>query len=326
MKRFKNILCIVNTDTQDTTAVEHAVKLAERNQASLTVVEVIDEVPPNTTLFERTMSSIDLQAEIIAEHQNRLQTLVSPYSQKIDMKTKVLTGILFLEVIYEILRNGHDLVFKTTDSGELLNRVFGSDDMHLLRKCPCPVWLVKPESPKAYQNILAAVDVDDDHPSEELHTRHLLNQHILQMASSLALSECADLHIVHAWQALLEGALRGAFLARPEEEVASYVEEVRQQHIQNMNALMSETIDKLGQDALEYIKPKKHLLKGDPRKIIPAFAEEIKADLVVMGTVARTGLSGFFMGNTAETILNQLDCSVLAIKPAGFVTPVTLED
>jgi nucleotide-binding universal stress UspA family protein len=44
-----------------------------------------------------------------------------------------------------------------------------------------------------------------------------------------------------------------------------------------------------------------------------------------MGTVARTGISGFFMGNTAETILNQLDCSVLAVKPQGFVTPVTLD-
>ena len=326
MKRFKNILCIVNTDMQDTAAVEQAVKLAEINQASLTIVDVIDEVPPNTTLFERTMSSIDLQAEIIAEHNDRLQTLVLPYCKKNDIKTKVLTGILFLEVIYEVLRNEHDLVFKTTDSGELLNRVFGSDDMHLLRKCPCPVWLVKPDSPKTYQNILAAVDVDDDHPSEELHTRHLLNQQILQLASSLALSEGADLHIVHAWQAMLEGALRGAFIARPEEEVASYVEEVKQQHIQNMDALMSETIETLGQDTLEYIKPKNHLLKGDPRKTIPALTKEIKADLVVMGTVARTGLSGFFMGNTAETILNQLNCSVLAIKPPGFVTPVTLDD
>ena len=326
MKRFKNILCIVNTDMQDTAAVEQAVKLAERNQASLTVVDVIDEVPPNTTLFERTMSSIDLQAQIIAEHNDRLQTLVLPYCKKNDIKTKVLTGILFLEVIYEVLRNEHDLVLKTTDSGELLNRVFGSDDMHLLRKCPCPVWLVKPESPKAYRKILAAVDVDDDHPSEELHTRHLLNQQILQLASSLALSEGADLHIVHAWQAMLEGALRGAFIARPEEEVASYVEEVKQQHIKNMDALMSETIDTLGQDTLEYIKPKNHLLKGDPRKTIPALTKEIKADLVVMGTVARTGLSGFFMGNTAETILNQLNCSVLAIKPSGFVTPVSLDD
>ena len=326
MERFKNILCVVNTDMQNNVAMEHATKLAEKNQVGLTVVEVIDEIAPNTTLYERTMSPIDLQAEMIAEHQNLLQELVSPWKQNIEIKIKVLTGILFLEVIHEVIRNGHDLVFKTAESGVLLNRVFGSDDMHLLRKCPCPVWLVKPESPKTYQTILAAVDVNVDYPSEELHTRHLLNHQILEMASSLALSECAELHIIHAWVAIYEGMMRGAFMARPEEEVASYIEEVKQQHVQNMNLLMSESIDNLGQDVLEYIKPKKHLIKGDPRKKIPAFAEEIKADLVVMGTVARTGLSGFFMGNTAETILNQLNCSVLAIKPQEFVTPVTLDD
>ena len=322
MKRFKNILCIVNTDMQNTIAVEHAVKLAVKNQASLTVVEVIDEIPPDTTLFERTMSSIDLQAEIIAAHQNRLQELVSPWGQKVEIKTKVLTGILFLEVIYEVLRNRHELVFKTAESGVFLNRIFGSDDMHLLRKCPCPVWLVKPESPKAYQTILAAVDVDDDYPPDELNTRHLLIQQILKMASSLAISECAELHIIHAWLAKYEGAMRGAFIARPEEEVASYVKSVKLRHALNLD----EKIDKLEKDILGRIKPKKHLIKGDPRREIPAFAKEIKADLVVMGTVARTGLSGFFMGNTAETILNQLDCSVLAIKPPGFVTPVTLDD
>ena len=322
MKRFKNILCIVNTDMQNTIAVEYAVKLAVKNHASLTVVEVIDEIPPDTTLFERTMSSIDLQAEIISEHQNRLQELVSSLDHKTKIKTKVLTGILFLEVIYEVLRNRHDLVFKTAESGVFLNRVFGSDDMHLLRKCPCPVWLVKPESPKAYQTILAAVDVDDDYPPDELNTRHLLIQQILKMASSLAISECAELHIIHAWLAKYEGAMRGAFIARPEEEVASYVKSVKLRHALNLD----EKIDKLEKDILGRIKPKKHLIKGDPRREIPAFAKEIKADLVVMGTVARTGLSGFFMGNTAETILNQLDCSVLAIKPPGFVTPVTLDD
>ncbi|MCG6938937.1 MAG: universal stress protein [Gammaproteobacteria bacterium] len=326
MQRFKNILCVVNTDMQNNVAVEHAVKLAEKNQVGLTVVEVIDKIVPNTTLYERIMSPVDLQAEMISEHQNRLQELISPWEKNIEIKTRVLTGILFLEVIHEVLRNGHDLLFKTADSGVLLNRVFGSDDMHLLRKCPCPVWLVKPESPKTYQMILAAVDVNDDYPSEELNTRHSLNHQILEIASSLALSECANLHIVHAWRAIGEGTMRGAFMARPEEEVASYIEEVKQQHVQNMKELMSETIDKLGQEAQDYIKPKKNLIKGDPRKIIPAFAEEIKADLIVMGTVARTGLSGFFMGNTAETILNQINCSVLAIKPPGFVTPVTLDD
>jgi nucleotide-binding universal stress UspA family protein len=67
-----------------------------------------------------------------------------------------------------------------------------------------------------------------------------------------------------------------------------------------------------------------HFLEGDAYEIIPRLAEEKKIDLVIMGTIARTGLPGFFMGNTAESILNQLKCSVLAIKPEGFVSPVTI--
>jgi nucleotide-binding universal stress UspA family protein len=45
-----------------------------------------------------------------------------------------------------------------------------------------------------------------------------------------------------------------------------------------------------------------------------------------MGTVARTGISGFFIGNTAEDVLNQVNCSVMAVKPEGFVTPVKLDE
>ena len=56
---------------------------------------------------------------------------------------------------------------------------------------------------------------------------------------------------------------------------------------------------------------------------MPALANEIGAELIVMGTVGRTGIPGFFIGNTAETILNQIDCSVLTVKPHGFVSPVT---
>jgi nucleotide-binding universal stress UspA family protein len=45
-----------------------------------------------------------------------------------------------------------------------------------------------------------------------------------------------------------------------------------------------------------------------------------------MGTVARIGIPGLLIGNTAETILDQLDCSVLAVKPPGFVSPVALDE
>ena len=103
MQRFKNILCVVNTKLNDTSALEHAAKLAANNQASLTVVEVIDEIPPNTTLLERTLSPVDLQEKIVMEHQKKLEEIVLPWSKKIEIKSKLLTGTLFLEVIYEVL-------------------------------------------------------------------------------------------------------------------------------------------------------------------------------------------------------------------------------
>lgn len=326
MQRFKDIVCVAAPDSVSRTALERATVLADNNQARLTVVEVINKIPPDIKLPDRVLSSEYLQANIVAEHRKGLLELAAPWSRNIEIQTRVLIGIPFLEIISEVLRNGRDLVIKTAESGGLLDRVFGSDDMHLLRKCPCPVWLVKSKSSKAYHRILAAVDVDDDYPPEELNTRHLLNLQILEMASSLALSEFAELHIVHAWEAIGERAMRRAFVGTPEEKIVAYVEEVRQQHKQSLNVLTDEAISKPGQSAMEYLNPQTHLLKGSPRKEIPAFADEIEADLVVMGTVARTGISGFFMGNTAETILNRLDCSVLAVKPSGFVTPVILEN
>ena len=145
------------------------------------------------------------------------------------------------------------------------------------------------------------------------------------MAISLALSEFAELHIVHVWEAVGESAMRGMFMHAPEEKIHAYVEQVQHEHAKLLQALINDVTNNLGQDALNYLKPNKHLVKGWARQEIPVLANEIDADLVVMGTVGRTGIPGFIMGNTAETILNQIDCSVLAIKPPGFQTPVTIE-
>jgi universal stress protein E len=324
MQTFKDILYVATPASTDHAAIERAVKLAENNQARLTVVEVIDQMPRLTKLIDKIQLLEDFQAKSLGKHQQRLEKLVAPWDNNKKIQTKVLIGIPFVEIIREILRHGHDLVIKTAESGGLMDRVFGSNDMYLLRECPCPVWLVKSESPAAIHQILAAVDIDEYYPPEELNTRHQLNLQILEKATSLALTEFSKLHVVHVWEAIAENTLRGAFLDMSEDKIIAYIEGVQQQHTKNMSILMDKSANKLGQEALEYLKPRTRLLKGHPRKVIPVFAKEIEADLVVMGTVARTGISGFFMGNTAETILNQLDCSVLAVKPPGFKTPVTL--
>jgi len=322
MNRFNNILCVVEPGEAYKPALERAVSLAENNQASLTVVNVIEHV----TAAEAGTISAELQNALQSSHAQQLESLVKPYRKRIAIQTQLLTGTPFLEIIRQVLRNAHDLLIKMPENQDWLDRLFGSDDMHLLRKCPCPTWLIKPQAPKSYRRIMVAIDVDDGYPPAELESRHALNRQILEMASSLALSDFAELHIVHAWEATGEGTMRGAFMHTPEEQITDYIEQVKQQHASSLDTIVHEVTGNLGQDALDYIKPQMHLVKGWARKEIPLLAKQIDVDLVVMGTVGRTGIPGFIMGNTAETIINQIDSSVLAIKPPGFVTPVTLED
>ena len=61
-----------------------------------------------------------------------------------------------------------------------------------------------------------------------------------------------------------------------------------------------------------------------PHSAILRHVKQQTIELLVMGTVARAGISGLITGNTAEKLLPQIPCSVLAVKPSGFKSPVTL--
>ncbi|GJL77430.1 MAG: universal stress protein [Nitrospinaceae bacterium] len=327
MMPFKNILCVLEPGEKSKPALERAVTLAENNQANLTVVNVIPRITAGIQMPEGGPISATLQTAMASDRAQMMETLIDPYLKLVEIQSKVLIGTSYLEIVREVLRHEHDLVIKAPETQDWRDRLFGSDDMNLLRQCPCPVWLIKPGELKSYKRILAAVDVDldDEDPPAELESRRSLNRKILERAYSLAISDFAELHVMHAWEAIGESAMRGAFMHRPEEKIMAYVEQVRRHRKASLDKLMRETTSHIGKDATDYLKPQTHLVKGLASKEIPALAKRIKASLVVMGTVARTGIPGFIMGNTAETILEQIDCSVLAIKPPGFVTPVTLE-
>jgi len=76
---------------------------------------------------------------------------------------------------------------------------------------------------------------------------------------------------------------------------------------------------------LENLMHQVYLLKGEAGRLIPALAAANEIELIVMGTVSRTGIAGLLIGNTAEKVLRQVDCSVLTVKPEGFITPVKLD-
>ena len=324
MKRFKNILFVKEPATASEAILDRVVALAQNNQANLTVIDVVEPLPASFSAIPKGFTSETLRQAIIDERREQLEHLVALARKKMNMDTRVFYGIPYLEITRKVLRDGHDLVVKPAyNSGGLKTRLFGGTDLHLLRKCPVPVWLMKMTATAKFQKILAAVDINHE---EQQETQDALSLKILELASALALAEFSELHIVHAWQAVGETTLRGARGGYSVEDVEKYIEEERERHRRWVDGLYRKAIEQLGDDALTYLKPQVHIPKGWAKEVIPQLAQNIDIDLVVMGTVARTGIPGFFMGNTAEMIINNINCSILAVKPEGFVTPVTLED
>lgn len=324
MKRFKNIMFVHEPTAICEEALEKAALLAQNNQARLTVIDVVEPMPGGLSVMPKGFVPETLRHAILQERQEQLEQLVASVCKQMDVDTKVVSGIPYLEIIRNVLRDGHDLVIKPVCiSGGLKTRLFGGVDLHLLRKCPVPVWLMKIPKSGKFQRILAAVDIGHD---EDNARGDALSLRILELGSALALTEFGEFHIVHAWDAAGESTLRSSRSGLNAKEVDDYVADEMKRHRQWVDQLFHKATQHLGKDALNYLKPEIHLPKGSPKEVIPKLARDIDANLVVMGTVARTGLPGFIMGNTAEMIINNLDCSVLAVKPEGFVTPVTLED
>lgn len=311
MKQFKNILYITEARVEQVSAVARAVSLAESNQAALTVMDVM---PPLEEAYH---------ASEMARRLAILESLVEPHRPRLKVQCRVATDSrMFLEVIQAVLRNDHDLVIKAAENPSFLKRIFGSDDMHLLRKCPCPVWIMKSPEKTTYQCIMAAVDFDLLNSSEE---EQRFNHTILDLATSLAISDFAALHLVHVWGAFAEDVMRSRG-ANTHTGIARHVESEYQLHQKGLYRLAEALRDRIGPDTYDYLSPKMHFPKGSAHKMIAASAVKLKADLVVMGTVARTGISGLIIGNTAEAVLDQLNCSLLAVKPHGFVSPVRVPE
>jgi len=321
MHRFERILCVVQPGEAATGLLRLAAAQAEAHQAPLTVVSVLDELAGGIQL----LAGAELQRALHHARGEWLNGLVAEHCARLPVSVELLCGTSFLEIIREVLRHRHDLVIKAPEQEDWLQRMLGSEDMHLLRKCPCPVWLAGPRHVRPYRHIFAAVDVGDDCGDVVQQVRQELNLEVLEMAASLALADLSELHVVHAWEAPGEGTMRGPFANMSESRVAAYVAEVRRRRERSLDALLASLAQRVGPEAMSLLAPRRHMPKGWARREIPAVLRNHGADLIVMGTVARTGIPGFFMGNTAEAILGQIDCAVLAVKPVGFRTPVTLE-
>lgn len=314
MDSFSNILFVNESVSGNKAAFAQAVTLAKNNQAKLTVLGVVNlPAMPTPTMYR---PQEELHDAILAAQWNELRELCAGEDDTPHCDLKVAAGREFLEVIREVLVENRDLVIKAIGRPDGPHALFGSTDMKLLRQCPCPLWLIKSTKIKGERQILAAVDHD---PQQDA-----LNHRILGIATSLALSEFAELHVVHAWRLAYEKSLRSGRAGYVSETVDSILTDLEDSRKRWLEALIDEHYKASSKVVRNYLKPRAHLIKGRADRIVPRLCKKLGAELIVMGTVGRVGVPGLFIGNTAEAILRQIDCSVLAVKPEGFVSPVSI--
>ncbi len=307
MERFKNILFASFGGKEDLVALDRANRLAKNNKARITLVRVVEEISKAASYFLSKKQIAGMEEAVIGQAQNDLDNLTQKIDNSVEVETKILVGKPFIEIIRTILIHSHDIIIKAkqpSQKGENLD----SADLHLLRKCPCPVWIIKPTQRKPFGKIIIAVDPD---PSD--HERLSLHIDLVKLGTSLAKNENSKVEVIHTWKVDGEATLRGPRFRMSDEELNSMAGEVQKAHIKWMDNLLTPFSDS---------KIKVSLVKGEPGPTLSALIEKKKPDIVLMGTVARTGLPGLLIGNTAELVLGQISCSVLTIKPRGFKTPV----
>jgi universal stress protein E len=313
MDRFKNILLVVNGDTHKDVGMARAIRVARANGARLTVASVLpspEEGLPDSA--SRTVTRI--RRDIRDDRTALLEVLEKEGADAgVDVEARLLVGREFVAIIQDVLKHERDLVIRMGDGLRrgLKVRLFGSTEEHLLRKCPCPVWLLRPRQPWGIRSVLAAVDVSGSSTPG-------LNSTIVELASSLAQREKAGLHVVHAWSVYGENILRNPLRGIPLEDLDAILRETRQSREESLRELVARA-------SVPGVEANLHLLKGEAQLVIRSAAEKTRADVLVMGTLSRVGIPGLFMGNTAESVLSQVGCSVLTVKPEGFHSPVELE-
>ena len=302
MDRVRKILAFVDPRPESIMTLEHSVALARRTGASVTVMDVVEG--------ERWPMHEELYGISLDARRNLLEDLAGRFRQeRVGVDVKVVSGRPSVELIHAVLADEHDLVIKTAKGRrDGRSSLFGTTAMHLIRKCPCPVWLLGPEALPPRPKILAAVDpgFEDDEVSAALARK------VIAKALTLAQHLDGEVHVVHAWHLPSEHLLARHMSMRELREMLNLERRSTQRQLLSV------------MDAAGGLVPpeRTHLLKGMPEEVIPSVAHEQGIDAIVMGSVGRSGIAGLLIGEMAEEILGRVECGVLCVKPDGFVSPL----
>jgi len=312
METYQNILVVIDPTTDDQKALKRAIELASliysANKATTKItafLSIFDFSYEMTTILSSEERNI-MRQSVIKDKEVWLKSIVKSLNTDLEVECKVIWhNRPFEAIIEQVIANKYDIVIKGTHQHDKLKSVvFTPTDWHILRKCPCPVLLVKEHSWPKDGNVIASVNVGSD---EEEHNS--LNIKITEEANQLASLIKANVHLVNSYP----GTPVNIAIEIPEFNSSEYNDAMLKHHQEAMN----EHANKYNIDIKNtYVE------EGLPETVIEQVAERLDAELVVLGTVGRTGISAALIGNTAEHVIDHLNCDVLALKPDGYISPL----
>ncbi|MCG6155449.1 universal stress protein [Rubinisphaera margarita] len=285
-------------------AVQKGIKLAGASGGELTFFTALDISEQAIHLIQ--LESGEEKCKIRMEAERVLGTLAAR-AQEAGVKTVnivVAYGNSADTLIREVVQNNHSLVVIGRKSrSTFVQYLFGRTAVKLLRKCPVPVYVAKPDPTRPVESVLAADDFSET------------GEDVLNVAVQVARMFDLRLHVVHVVESGDDYKLAGSGIT---------LEDLNKLHDEQTESAETMQADRLAQTDFRTIEAGAmvHIEKGTPEVVIAEKLREHEVDLLVIGTVGRSGLSAMFLGNTAERLLNELDCSLLAVKPRNFGSPI----
>lgn len=312
MKGVKKILCVIDPTADDHPAMMRAAWLAQKTAASLELFICIYDEYDASMFFDKEMPP-NIRAQIVERCEEKLNSLSSSLQNDgVKVTTKVNWDRPLHEgIVREAINSKADIVFKDTHHHSILKRVILTNtDWNLIRTCPTPLWLVKDRELQSQPVIVAAID-----PINQNDKPAALDRSILEMGRLLSETSDAELHAFHAYDSrlALATATGNGYIpvSLPYEEFESTM---REQHKRRFDDAI---------ESYQITTDRKHLVSGLTDQELNKVANDLPADVVIMGAIARNKLQRLFLGATAERVLEGLPCDMLIVKPDWFKTPLS---
>ncbi|MCL1137324.1 universal stress protein UspE [Shewanella pneumatophori] len=307
MMDYQKLLVVVDPTTEKQAALARAVELATESQAQITVFLSIFDFSYEMTSILSGQEREAMREGVVNQRKAWLEDIVRPYAKDgVVINLEVIWhNRPFESIIKFAIDNEFDLIVKSTHEHDKLKSViFTPTDWHLMRKAPVPVLLVKEHDWPVAGKIVCAVNVSAEDDANES-----LNGKIIAHAIKLAKQFDAQVHLVNGYP----GTPVNLAIELPDFDAHTYSETIRLQHEERINYLAN---------AYGIAVENCHVKEGLPEDVIPDLAAKLDAELVILGTIGRTGLSAALIGNTAEHVIDSINCDLLAIKPDGYKSPL----